>query len=32
MHFSGNLEELDHMALLFCRYCRAFLKDSLRRR
>jgi archaemetzincin len=32
MHFSGNLEELDRMILLFCRYCRAFLKDSLGRK
>jgi archaemetzincin len=31
MHFSGNLEELDQMSLLFCRYCRAFLQDSLRK-
>jgi archaemetzincin len=31
MHFSGNLDELDQIELLFCRYCRAYLQDSLRR-
>jgi archaemetzincin len=27
MHFSGNLEELDRIGLLFCRYCRIYLQD-----
>lgn len=31
MHFSGNLQELDQMSLLFCRYCKSFLQDILRR-
>ena len=30
MHFSGDLEELDRVPLLFCRYCRAFLTDHRR--
>jgi len=31
MHFSGNLPELDQMSLLFCRYCRSYLQDIVRR-
>jgi archaemetzincin len=29
MHFSGNLNELDRMSLLYCRYCRSFLQNIL---
>jgi archaemetzincin len=29
MHFSGNLQELDRMSLLYCRYCRSFLNNIL---
>ena len=29
MHFSGNLQELDRMSLLYCRYCRSFLQNIL---
>lgn len=31
MHFSMNLEALDSMPLNFCRYCTAFLQESIRR-
>jgi archaemetzincin len=31
MHFSGGIEELDQMPLLFCRYCSAYLRDAIRR-
>lgn len=31
MHFCGNLEELDRISPLFCRYCRAFLQNGLAR-
>lgn len=29
MHFSGNLQELDQMSLLYCRYCWSFLQNIL---
>ena len=29
MHFSGNLDELDRIDLLFCRYCRVYLQDRI---
>jgi archaemetzincin len=32
MHFSMNLEALDSLPLNFCRYCTAFLQESIRRR
>jgi archaemetzincin len=31
MHFSGDLEELDHTPLYFCRYCFAYYQDALSR-
>ncbi|HDR14893.1 MAG TPA: zinc metallopeptidase [Desulfobacteraceae bacterium] len=31
MHFSMDLDQLDQMPLEFCRYCRAFLTQSIRR-
>jgi archaemetzincin len=31
MHFSMNLQELDEMPIEFCSYCRAYLKEGLRR-
>jgi len=31
MHFSGDLEALDHLPLSFCRYCRSFLRDAVSR-
>jgi archaemetzincin len=31
MHFSMDLEELDRMPLEFCRYCRAFVDDAVKR-
>ena len=32
MHFSGNLETLDHTPLYFCRYCTAYFRDALKQR
>ena len=29
MHFSGELQDLDGVPFLFCRYCNTFLKDAL---
>jgi archaemetzincin len=29
MHFSGDLEDLDHAPLYFCRYCSAYYKVAL---
>ena len=29
MHFSGGLQELDHLPLYFCRYCWVFLRDAM---
>jgi archaemetzincin len=29
MHFSGDLEDLDHTPLYFCRYCSAYYQDTL---
>ena len=31
MHFSGDLEDLDHTPLYFCRYCLAYYQDALSR-
>ena len=31
MHFSGDLEDLDHIPLYFCRYCSAYYQDALSR-
>lgn len=31
MHFSGNLEDLDHTPFNFCRYCSAYYRDALSR-
>jgi len=31
MHFSGSLEDIDNLSFTFCRYCSAYLKDSVTR-
>ena len=31
MHFSGDLEDLDHTPFYFCRYCSAYYRDALSR-
>jgi archaemetzincin len=31
MHFSGDLEDLDHTPFYFCRYCAAYYRDALSR-
>lgn len=31
MHFSGNIQDIDHIMLNFCTYCERYLEESMKR-